>query len=44
MGLDLGMAAIRHSGWWLRWQTDRHACREAAVLAAPPADAAERAA
>jgi hypothetical protein len=26
--LDLGAAAIRHTGWWLRWQTDRHACRE----------------
>jgi hypothetical protein len=27
-GLDLGLAAIRHTGWWLHWHTDRHACRE----------------
>ena len=27
-GLDLGLAAITHAGWWLQWHTDRHACRE----------------
>jgi hypothetical protein len=27
-GLDLGLAAITHTGWWLQWHTDRHACRE----------------
>ena len=31
-GLELGLAAIRHTGWWLQWQTNRHACREAAEL------------
>jgi hypothetical protein len=31
-GLDAGLSAVRHAGWWLRWQTDRHACREAAEL------------
>jgi hypothetical protein len=27
-GLDLGLAAIAHTGWWLHWHTGRHACRE----------------
>jgi hypothetical protein len=31
-GLNLGVAVLRHAGWWLRWQTDRHACREAVDL------------
>ena len=31
-GLDLGVAALRHASWWLQWQTDRHACREAVDL------------
>jgi hypothetical protein len=31
-GLDLGVSAIRHAGWWLQWQADRHACREVADL------------
>jgi hypothetical protein len=31
-GLDLGAAAIRHAGWWLRWQMDRQDCREVADL------------
>jgi hypothetical protein len=31
-GLHLGLAAIRHTGWWLRWHTDRRACREVAEL------------
>jgi hypothetical protein len=31
-GLDLGLAAIRHTGWWLRWQTGRGACREVTEL------------
>ena len=31
-GLDLGLAAIRHTGWWLQWQTDCHACRELTEL------------
>jgi hypothetical protein len=24
---------ITHTGWWLRWHTDRHACRELTELA-----------
>jgi hypothetical protein len=32
-GLDLGLAAITHTGWWLQWHTDRHACRELTELA-----------
>jgi hypothetical protein len=31
-GLHLGLAAIRHTGWWLRWQTDRRICREVTEL------------
>jgi hypothetical protein len=31
-GLDASLAAVRHAAWWLRWQTDRHACREVADL------------
>jgi hypothetical protein len=31
-GMGLGLAAIRHTGWWLEWQTDRHACRELTEL------------
>ncbi len=31
-GLHLGLAAIRHVGWWLQWQTDRHASREVTEL------------
>jgi hypothetical protein len=38
-GLGLGVAAIRHAGWWLRWQADRRGCREVAVLVPPPAGA-----
>ena len=43
-GLELGLAAIRHTGWWLQWQTNRHAFREVAELELlrPPAAAAER--
>jgi hypothetical protein len=31
-GLDLGVGAIRHAAWWLRWQMDRQACREVTEL------------
>ncbi len=42
-GLDIGLAAIRHTGWWLQWQTNRTACREAELgLLHPPAVPAER--
>ncbi|HMJ95618.1 MAG TPA: hypothetical protein VK486_07185 [Thermoleophilaceae bacterium] len=43
-GLEAGLAAIRHTGWWLQWQTNRNACREAAELGLlhPPAVPAER--
>jgi hypothetical protein len=40
-GLSLGLAAARHTGWWLRWQTDRHASRELAELKAFAPRAAE---
>jgi hypothetical protein len=32
-GLGLGLTAIAHTGWWLQWHTDRHACRELTELA-----------
>jgi hypothetical protein len=35
-GLHLGLAAIRHAGWWLHWQTDRHASREVTELGLLP--------
>jgi len=35
-GLELGVAAIRHTGWWLHWQTGGRAYREAAELAPLP--------
>jgi hypothetical protein len=35
-GLHLGLAAIRHTGWWLRWQTDHRACREGTELGLLP--------
>jgi hypothetical protein len=43
-GLDAALAAIKHTGWWLQWHTDRHACREATALGLlqPPAAPAER--
>jgi len=31
-GLDLGVAAIAHAAWWLRWQMDRQDCRELSEL------------
>jgi hypothetical protein len=31
-GFDLGVATIRHAGWWLWWHTDRHASREITEL------------
>jgi hypothetical protein len=31
-GLDLGVAAVRHAGWWLRWQMHRHDCRDVTEL------------
>jgi hypothetical protein len=31
-GLDLGVGAIRHAAWWLRWQMDRQDCREVTEL------------
>jgi hypothetical protein len=40
-GLDFGLAAIRHTGWWLRWQTDRGTCREVTELGLLPARTAE---
>jgi hypothetical protein len=46
-GLRLGLAVIRHTGWWLRWHTDRQASRETAELGLLPprtADAERRAA
>ena len=46
-GLDLGLAEIRHTGWWLRWQTDRGAhreVRELGLLRARTADVERRAA
>jgi hypothetical protein len=39
--LALSVAAAEHAGWWLRWQTDRHASREVAKLGPPPTRAAE---
>jgi hypothetical protein len=27
-GLHFGLAFVRHTGWWLQWQTDRRTCRE----------------
>lgn len=39
-GLDLGLAAITHTGWWLQWHTDRHACRELNEFASLQAQAA----
>ena len=36
-GLDVGLAAIRHAGWWLRWQTDRGSSREGTELGLLPA-------
>ena len=43
-GLDLGVAVLRHASWWLQWQTDRHACREAVerTLLQPTAAASEQ--
>ena len=35
-GLHLGLAAIRHTGWWLHWQTGGRVYREAAELAPLP--------
>jgi len=35
-GLHLGLAAIRHTGWWLHWQTGGRAYREVAELARLP--------
>jgi hypothetical protein len=46
-GLELGIAAVNHAGWWLRWQTDHSACREVrelGFLAPPTADAEQPAA
>ena len=40
-GLALSAAAVGHAGWWLRWQTDRHACREVAKLRPLPSRAAD---
>lgn len=37
----LSVAAAGHAGWWLRWHTDRHACREVAELRPLPTRAAE---
>jgi hypothetical protein len=34
--LELGLTAIRHTGWWLRWQTGGRAYREVAELAPLP--------
>jgi hypothetical protein len=31
-GVHLSLGAIRHTGWWLRWQTDRRAYREVTEL------------
>ena len=39
-GLNLGVSAIRHAGWWLQWQTDRHASRDAPELKLLHPDAA----
>jgi hypothetical protein len=43
-GLDVGLAAIGHTGWWLRWHTNRHAYRQVTKLAPlqPQSAAAER--
>ena len=43
-GLDLGLATIAHTGWWLQWHTNRHAYRQVAGLAPlqPQPAAAER--
>jgi hypothetical protein len=41
-GLNLSLAAIRHTGWWLRWHTARQGTREVTelgLLAAKPAGA-----
>jgi hypothetical protein len=31
-GLHLGLATVRHAGWWLRWHTDGNASREITEL------------
>jgi hypothetical protein len=36
-GLELGLAAIRHTGWWLHWQSGGSAYREVAELGPLPA-------
>ena len=43
-GLYVSLSAVRHAGWWLEWQTNRHASRQAAELGLlrPPAASAER--
>jgi hypothetical protein len=35
-GLEVGLAAVRHAGWWLSWHTDRRGCRELMELGARP--------
>jgi hypothetical protein len=40
-GLKLGVAVLGHASWWFRWQTARHASREAAQLVPLPARAAD---
>ena len=35
-GLHVGVGAIRHTGWWLRWQTDRGGCHEVRELGPLP--------
>jgi hypothetical protein len=35
-GLHLGLAAIRHTGWWLHWQAGGRADREVTELAPLP--------
>jgi hypothetical protein len=35
-GLEACLAAVGHTGWWLRWHTDRRAWREVQELGPRP--------
>jgi hypothetical protein len=40
-GLQLALAAMSHTGWWLQWQAGRQPCREVAKLGPLTARGAE---
>jgi hypothetical protein len=35
-GLEAALAAVRHTGWWVLWRTDRRARREIRELGVRP--------